>query len=453
MKIRKVKYKNHNILGDLELDFMNPATNQPYGTIVLVGENGTGKTTILKTISDYINVISLRPFDFIEYEADGNLYRVEPLPNGNGTFHKRKDLSTGIEENVKRDNANSPEVMRADKKDMRYYACAFSKARADFKTDRIGNVSTKALDTEIHDDDREDNYTSLKQLIVDIDNQDNSEYTQRNKIARLDYAQFLPQSRMYRFSNAFQTFFGSISFDRIEDINNEKVILFKKNNKDVPIDGLSTGEKQIVFRGVYLLKNSGKMEDGVAFIDEPELSMHPSWQRKILDYFKNLYKDNTTGSQKAQLFFASHSEYVVASALEHQNDTVVIVLTENNGTIISRRITTPIVLPTIVASEVNYAAFDVATIDYHIALYGAIQAKYNKQTIADCDSFIESCAPFYNVARHERITTNPISGRQYKTLPTKVRNYIDHPDTAVAYLPGEMEESIKLMRAILQNVH
>ena len=251
MKIRRLKYKNDIILGDLELDFVNPATNQPYSTVVFVGENGTGKTTILKTISDYINVISLRPFDYIEYEADGREYRIEPLPNGNPTFHTRKDIAAGTKEEIRRDDGNNPAMMRADKKDMRYYPCVFSKARADFKTDRINTVSTKALDTDIHVDDKEDNYTSLKQLIVDIDNQDNAEYTQRNKVARLDYTQFLPTSKMYRFSNAFNTFFADIIYDRIEDVKNEKVILFKKNNKDVPIDGLSTGEKQIVFRGAY----------------------------------------------------------------------------------------------------------------------------------------------------------------------------------------------------------
>ena len=452
MKIRKLKYKNDKILGDLELDFVNPATNQPYSTVVLVGENGTGKTSILRTISDYINVITLRPFDYIEYEADEKEYQIEPLPEGNPTFHTRKDIAAGTKEEVKRDDGNNPNVMRADTKDMRYYPCVFSKARADFKTDKINTVSTKALDTDTHVNDNEDNYTSLKQLIVDIDNQDNAEYTQRNKVARLDYAQFLPTSKMYRFSNAFNTFFGNISFDRIEDINNEKVILFKKNNKDVPIDGLSTGEKQIVFRGAYLLKNSGRMENGVAFIDEPELSMHPLWQGKILDYFRNLFTDTTTGNQKVQLFFASHSEYVVASALEHQNDVVVIVLTDNGGVISSRKITTPIVLPTIIAAEVNYAAFGVPTIDYHTALYGAIQSKYNRQTIADCDSFIERCTPFYDPVRHESITTNPHSGRTYKTLPTKVRNHIDHPSTAVAFTPGEMEESIRLMREILIHV-
>ena len=93
-----------------------------------------------------------------------------------------------------------------------------------------------------------------------------------------------------------------------------------------------------------------------------------------------------------------------------------------------------------------------STVDYHIALYGSIQSKYNKQTIAACDSFIESCTPYYDSTRHERITTNPNSGRQYKTLPTKVRNHIDHPSTAVAFTPAEMEESIKLMREILIHV-
>lgn len=450
MKIRKLKYKNHNILGNLELNFVNPTNNKPYSTIVLVGENGTGKTTILKTISDYINCISLRPFEYIEYEADGSLFCIEPLLIGNETFHVRKDIMSGIKEKVERDSCNNNEEMMSDKKDMRHYACAFSKARADFKTDKISSVSTRTLDTEIHDNDKDDDYTSLKQLIVDIDNQDNSEYTQRNKVARLDYDKFLPTSRMYRFSNAFNTFFGDVSFDRIEDINQEKVILFKKNDIDVPIDGLSTGEKQIVFRGAYLLKNSGNMDDGVAFIDEPELSMHPLWQQKILDYFRNLYKD-ATGSQKTQLFFASHSEYVVASALKNPKDIVVIVLTENGGVISSRKITTPIVLPTIVASEVNYAAFDIPTIDYHIALYGAIQAKYNKQKIADCDAFIETCA-CYNKKQHESITKNPNNGKVYKTLPTKVRNGIDHPDTSPIFTEDEMKKSIELMRNILLNL-
>lgn len=53
MKIRKLQFNNNKILGNLELNFINPTTNVPYDTILLVGENGVGKTTILTGISDF----------------------------------------------------------------------------------------------------------------------------------------------------------------------------------------------------------------------------------------------------------------------------------------------------------------------------------------------------------------------------------------------------------------
>lgn len=45
--IQRVKWNNHIVLGDLELDFTKN-DGSSYSTIVLAGENGTGKTTILE---------------------------------------------------------------------------------------------------------------------------------------------------------------------------------------------------------------------------------------------------------------------------------------------------------------------------------------------------------------------------------------------------------------------
>ena len=73
MKIRKVKWANHPILGDLELNFINPVTNKPYSTIVLAGENGTGKTTILETLNTFLSIGSFEPFDAIEYEVENKV--------------------------------------------------------------------------------------------------------------------------------------------------------------------------------------------------------------------------------------------------------------------------------------------------------------------------------------------------------------------------------------------
>lgn len=88
MKIRKVKWANHPILGNLELDFVNPVTNKPYSTIVLAGENGTGKTTILETLNTFLSIGSFEPFDGIEYEVEDKRYILTPsnIPGSLKTF-------------------------------------------------------------------------------------------------------------------------------------------------------------------------------------------------------------------------------------------------------------------------------------------------------------------------------------------------------------------------------
>ena len=108
-------------------------------------------------------------------------------------------------------------------------------------------------------------------------------------------------------------------------------------------------------------------------VNGPELSMHPKWQEKILDYYKNLFiKD---GRQDAQLFFATHSEHVVKEALSNKEDNLVIVLLDNEGTIAGRKIDAPSVLPGITNAETNYLAFDILSNDYHIELYGWLQER------------------------------------------------------------------------------
>ena len=49
MKIKNIKFNNHKILGNLEVDFLN-ANKEILDTVVIIGENGSGKTTLLKSI-------------------------------------------------------------------------------------------------------------------------------------------------------------------------------------------------------------------------------------------------------------------------------------------------------------------------------------------------------------------------------------------------------------------
>lgn len=447
--IKRVKWNHHDILGDLELDFTK-AGGTPYNTIVLAGENGVGKTTIMDTLSAFLNLGSFAPFAHITYEADGEDYTDLPgegVDAGMG-FHVRKREADQARERIIRNRNNRLAELMADTKDIRSYGCAYSKARSGFRTRKITSTTTSQLDSDRHEADTEDDFTRIKQMLVDVRVQDNENWaTISSSGSPMTYQQFWPTAKMYRFENAFNSFFQTIRFSRIEDAADEKRVLFKKNGHEIPIDGMSTGEKQIVFRGAHLLKNLNGLNGGLVLVDEPELSLHPKWQGKALEYYRSLFKSN--GTQNVQMIFATHSEYVVRAALEDPADTLVIVLTDDGGTIKQRKIDRPsAVLPRITAAETNFLAFGIYSTDYHIELYSYLQTISHKTSILGCDRYIERQTPKYDARKHGRISTfTEKSGRvvTYHTLPTLVRNWIDHPDTAPSCTQKDLEDSTDLL--------
>ncbi|OOM14510.1 ATP-binding protein [Clostridium saccharobutylicum] len=55
MKLEKIKFNNHEIFSDLEIDFKDN-NGKILDTIVIIGENGSGKTTLLKSIYDSFEI-------------------------------------------------------------------------------------------------------------------------------------------------------------------------------------------------------------------------------------------------------------------------------------------------------------------------------------------------------------------------------------------------------------
>ncbi|EQM14671.1 TPA: AAA family ATPase [Vibrio parahaemolyticus] len=444
MKIRKVKWAGHPRLGDLELDFVNYTTNTPYDTVILAGENGTGKSTILEELSSFLNLGEFKYFEYIEYLADGTVYKAIPTSDGN-THPFFFDLlePNGNLINIRSDRYNNKEELDTNSKDLRHYGCIFSRARSDYKTDKITNTSVSSLDVEKYDQDKNENFTSLKQLVVDVVNQDSSDYMQLNIERGMQpqpWSEYYPTSKIFRFKNAFDSFFDRMSYNKVSDVDGEKTILFSKNNVDIPVDELSTGEKQIVFRGIYLLKNSNLLRGAAIMVDEPELSMHPKWQRKILQYYKSLFTQQ--GDQLAQLFFATHSDHVLKEALSSADENIVITLEEDLGIISTKKIDSPSVLPSVTTAETTYLAFDIASNDYHIELYGWLQDKESKHTVKSCDDFIKS-NPCYNPALHSKLSS--FNTTTYETLPTYIRNAIHHPDSGNTFTEDELRVSIELL--------
>ncbi len=448
--LKKVKWNNYKALGNLDLDFRKP-DGSAYSTIILAGENGTGKTTILETLGQFLTGHSIVPFSYLEYEISGKDFWIEPVQrNANLGFHTRKDMSNGRITQVTTNFNNSPDKMQNDENDLRSYGCVYSMAKSQFQTQNIQGITTQQLDANKYEFDSKNDFTEIKQLLVDIDAQDAKEYRRINQTNNISLSEFEPQSKMYRFKSAFNSFFDNIQFDRIDDsLANLQRIIFKKHGIDILIDDLSTGEKQIVFRGTYLLKNSNAVSHGIILIDEPELSMHPTWQQKILSFYKNLFMQN--GEQKAQIIMATHSEYVVRKALEDKDNTLVIILKDENGVIEQTRAEAPHLLLHLTSAEINFKAFGIYSIDYHVELYGRLQAKTGCNTINDMDDYIRRQSEYNsNDDKNALRNGNTIT----ETLPTYIRNTIDHPENpSRSYNNEELKKStdilINLIEALL----
>ena len=449
MKIRKVKWKGHPILGDLELDFVNPNTKMAYDTIVLAGENGSGKTTIIDTLNDFLCVGPINIFEYIEYEVGGKSYRVKYCPkdtivNGEKYFDIYDEGGKIIKKSV------PPLNIEKEVLDPRHYGCAFSRAGINYKTKKISTSTSLEVDTDKYDRGDKDNAVELKQLIVDLGEQYKEEHfswferQKREGKSTEDDSEVYGKSKIKRFKDAFNNFFENIKYDKVETEDGEKKVIFNKEGKEITIDSLSTGEKQIVFRGAQLLKNVNKIGDGIVMIDEPEISMHPKWQQKIMSYYRDLFKKE--GNPIAQLFFATHSEHVVSSAMKDKENTLVIVLKEDSGCIDNKKITAPVCLSTITSAEINYIAFGIPTVDYHQQLYAEIQKKAKSTLIKDCDSYIKNQA-IYDMAKHGHISQ--YNSTTYETICTFVRNRIDHPDPNNSYTDAQLALSIDLMQKIL----
>ena len=170
-------------------------------------------------------------------------------------------------------------------------------------------------------------------MLVDIDALDNGDLA----VWVDEHPNQIPPSnekkkRIKRFSNAFDSMFNNLHFYKVDNISNIKAILFKKRDKIVPISQLSSGEKQIVYRGAYLLKDIKNDLGKTVLIDEPEISLHPDWQKKILGYYQKLFSDES-GKQLSQMFVATHSPFIIHNPNRH-NDKVVVLQKDDNGNIV-----------------------------------------------------------------------------------------------------------------------
>ena len=249
---------------------------------VLVGENGTGKTTLFEIIynglsgnKDYFKDESLTKIEIIVH-LDGNDRTISIIndnekirllidntetDSGNDFFEKQKVLYFPADLAFRPYIVNGPTRMEEEEKDIK------------LNSDKISK--------------------DLKQYIVNsrfLDLNDKDENKEGNRIGHL--------------KTIFNSFFDDKEFVNIDAMTFEPTFRLKETNEIITLDELSLWEKQIFYKGCSLVQYT-ENKGIIILVDEPEASLHPEWQQKILDLYKNINHNN-------QYLFATHSPHIVS---------------------------------------------------------------------------------------------------------------------------------------------
>lgn len=116
------------------------------------------------------------------------------------------------------------------------------------------------------------------------------------------------------------------------DIINFDSIHIKKKENEISIEQASSGEYHFI---ISLLSIYSKIkENSLILIDEPEISLHPNWQMKYINFLKQIFKKYSN----CHFIISTHSHFLV-SDLEGNNSSVLTLSRSSDDKIISKLLT------------------------------------------------------------------------------------------------------------------
>lgn len=323
-KIRKIRFINHPILGELTLDFCDKS-GKAADTIIFAGENGAGKSTILNELYR-ISSHTAKYEQVVEFENGNEQFTI--------TYKFKQQRNNSVLLYADDGKGMNVFVESRDIKNRYPFSGIFSDVDINFNANSVSTVTSLSLD--VNGDSRRSTNnlpTQIKQLLIDIQALDDADIARAaRKTPEVSLKDITVEERIPRFTNAFNKMFKNMTYSHVENESGHKAILFEKFGKEISIDNLSSGEKQIVYRGCFLLKDINATNGAFVFIDEPEISLHPNWQKKIMDYYKGIFVSEK-GAQTSQIFAVTHSPFIVHND-NRANDKIIVLSRDEQGEIV-----------------------------------------------------------------------------------------------------------------------
>lgn len=307
MKIKSLEIENNKILKNIKIDFQN--NDKVLDTIVVAGINGSGKTTLLESV--YYGIKNI-----IENKKEICSFEFQFEENEKAVFNNEKDFFQKLNL-YNYYQKNKPDYFNSD-----YF---YSKL----------NILPKIIyiPSEIKFDEIKNAVTNLKQeykFLNVIDNniiKDVPSYIASKVIYTANTEENLTmkqaREKVYKEINGiFEILDIDVKLYGVSQDEKSIPIFINSVGEKFDINGLSSGEKQLFLRTLSIKMLEPK--NSIILIDEPELSLHPKWQQKIVEVYKKIGKNN-------QVIIATHSPHILGSV---PNENIFILSKNENGEMI-----------------------------------------------------------------------------------------------------------------------
>lgn len=295
MKIQGIHFKNHKVLKNLKIDFTY--NGKVRDLTVIAGANGSGKTNILKYIYDYFNNQDY----YNNLKESLNIYYEEEEKKlfdklGGSFFDALK-----IFEWYKNQNSNDISFLEVKNNLKIFPKIIYIPTEINFQ-----NITTKTNMLK-----REYNFLNIvnSNLISNIASYiatrityiSNTEEDLTGKQVRERVAQEI--------NGVFEILDLDIKFVGVSRDERSLPIFTNSLGEEFDINDLSSGEKQLFIRTLAI--KMLEPENSILLIDEPEISLHPKWQQKIIEVYKRIGKNN-------QIIVATHSPHILGSVKKEE---------------------------------------------------------------------------------------------------------------------------------------